>query len=174
MPVQIPKGVNASVADGSIKIKGPKGELDQDIHKLITVAVETEKIVVTRSADDRLSRSVHGLTRALIQNMVTGVSKGFSITLEMVGVGYRGEMQGKLLILHVGYSHPIIFRPPEGVKVEVIPKENKIVISGADKQLVGAMAAEIRRTRPPEPFKGKGIKYSGEQIRRKAGKTAGA
>lgn len=173
LPVQIPKGVNVDIADGTIKVKGPKGELAYDIHKKIEAVVEDGKIVVKRGSDDGLSRSLHGLTRALIQNLVTGVSEGYSKTLEMVGVGYRAEMQGKLLVLNVGFSHPVLFRPPEGITFEVIPKENKIIVSGIDRQLVGAMAAEIRRIRPPEPYKGKGIKYIDEQIRRKAGKAAG-
>ncbi len=173
LPVQIPKGVNVDIADGTIKVKGPKGELAHDIHEKIEAVVEEDKIVVKRDSDDGQSRSLHGLTRALIQNLVTGVSQGYSKTLEMVGVGYRAEMQGKLLVLNVGYSHPILFRPPEGITFEVLPKENKIIVSGIDRQLVGAMAAEIRRIRPPEPYKGKGIKYIDEQIRRKAGKAAG-
>lgn len=174
MPVQVPKGVELKISGHSLKVKGPKGELAQDFHESLEIVQEENVIVVKRSSDDRITRSLHGLTRALIQNMVTGVTDGYSKTLELVGVGYRAEMQGKLLVLSVGYSHPILFRAPDGVNLEVIPKENKIVISGIDKQLVGAMAAEIRRVRPPEPFKGKGVKYSGEQIRRKAGKTAGA
>jgi len=174
LPVQIPKGVNVEITDGTVRVKGPKGELAQDIHKKIEVVVEDNKVVVKRMADDGLSRSLHGLTRALVQNLVTGVSEGFSKTLEMVGVGYRAEMQGTLLVLSVGHSHPFLFKAPEGLKFEVIPKENKIIVSGIDKQLVGAMAAEIRRARPPEPYKGKGIKYIDEQIRRKAGKAAGA
>ncbi len=174
MPVNIPSGVKVELKDGVMHIKGPKGELTFKPHALMNVAIESDKITVTRPDDDRFSRSLHGLTRALFQNMIVGVTAGYSRTLELVGVGYRAEMKGKLLNLQVGYSHPILFRPPEGVTVVVQEKEGKITVSGIDKQLVGAMAAKIRSMRPPEPYKGKGIKYAGEIILRKAGKAAGA
>jgi large subunit ribosomal protein L6 len=174
MPVNIPSGVSAEIKDGIIKVKGPKGELSQELNEKVKVALDGDSLVVSRESDDRFSRSFHGLTRALIQNMVTGVSDGYKKVLELVGVGYRAEMNGKMLVLNVGFSHPVLLRAPDGVDITVIPKENKIIITGIDKQLVGATAAEIRRVCPPEPYKGKGIKYENEAIRRKAGKTAGA
>jgi len=174
MPVDIPGGVKVDLKEGRMTVKGPKGELCLDLHPAMNIDVQEQQVVVTRPSDHREHRSLHGLTRTLIQNMVTGVSSGFSKTLEMVGVGYRAEVKGPLLEVHVGYSHPLIMRPPDGVELQVIPKENKIIVSGIDKQLVGMTAAKIRSFRPPEPYKGKGIKYSDEQIRRKAGKTAGA
>lgn len=173
LPIKIPKGVTVRVTDSHVDASGPKGKLTQAIHKDITVKVDEGLIAVTRPTDLKPHRALHGLTRALIQNMVVGVSEGYRIELEMVGVGYRGEMKGKLLELSLGFSHPILVRPPDDVKVEVIPKENKIIITGPDKQLVGQTAALIRKFRPPEPYKGKGIKYVGEKIRRKAGKAAG-
>jgi large subunit ribosomal protein L6 len=171
-PVKIPSGVKVDIKGDSINIIGPKGNLSQTIHKDIKVTVEDTNIVVTRSTDNRAHRSLHGLSRALIQNMVIGVTKGYSKTLEIVGIGYRAEMTGKLLTLNLGYSHSIVFRPAEGVKLEVQAKENRIVVSGANKALVGEAAAQIRSMRPPEPYKGKGIKYIDETIRRKAGKAA--
>jgi len=172
LPVKIPSGVKVDIKGGSITITGPKGNLSQTIHKDIKVAVEDVNIVVTRSTDSRLDRSVHGLTRAIIQNMVIGVTQGYAKTLEIVGIGYRAEQTGKMLTLNLGYSHPIIFRPADGVKLEVMAKENRIIVSGINKQLVGEAAAQIRSLRPPEPYKGKGIKYIDEIIRRKAGKAA--
>lgn len=171
-PVKIPSGVKVDIKGSHINITGPKGTLTRDIHPDINVAIEDNEIVVTRPTDNRNHRSLHGLTRALIQNMVTGVNKGYTITLEIIGIGYRAEMTGKLLTLYVGYSHPVVFRAPEGVSLDVIPKENKIIVSGTNKELVGSAAAKIRSVRPPEPYKGKGIKYSDETIRRKAGKAA--
>ena len=174
VPVQLPDKVKAELKDRNLTVTGPKGNLSLQVHKAMIVDIQDTQIVVTRSSDHRIHRSLHGLTRALIQNMVTGVSDGFKKTLEMVGVGYRAEVKGKILEVHVGYSHPIIMCPPEGVSLEVIPKENKIIIDGIDRQLVGMTAAKIRSFRPPEPYKGKGIKYIEEVIRRKAGKAAGA
>nr|MBN2276335.1 50S ribosomal protein L6 [candidate division Zixibacteria bacterium] len=173
LPVKIPGGVKVSLADNKIDITGPKGTLSMPVRKEISVEVEDNNIVVSRSSDLKTHKSLHGLTRALIQNMVVGVTKGYKIELEMVGVGYNAQVKGKILELALGFSHPIVVRPPDGVATEVIPKENKIIITGIDKQLVGQTAAKIRSFRPPEPYKGKGVKYVGEKIRRKAGKAAG-
>ncbi|MBM4167942.1 MAG: 50S ribosomal protein L6 [Ignavibacteria bacterium] len=170
-PVQIAKGITVTQESGILKVKGPKGELSTVPHRLIGVDIKGQEIVLTRHSDEKFSKSLHGLWRALIQNMVTGVSEGFSRKLEIVGVGYRAEMKGKKLHLQVGYSHPILFSPPDGVKIET-PTQTSILVSGIDKQLVGLVASKIRSFRPPEPYKGKGIKYEGEYIRRKAGKAA--
>jgi large subunit ribosomal protein L6 len=170
-PVRIPKGVKVEVKNGAVKVTGAKGELSAAIHPDVTVEVKGEEVLVTRHADLKEQRSLHGLFRALIANMVTGVTTGFSRKLELVGVGYRAELKGKVLQLALGYSHPIVFRPPDSIKIEA-PTQTNITVSGIDKQLVGLVAAKIRSLRPPEPYKGKGIKYEGEYIRRKAGKTA--
>lgn len=172
-PIEIPKGVNVSKEGNVVKVKGPKGELNQKIHSNISVEIKDNEIVVTRPDDSKQNKSLHGLTRALLQNMVTGVNSSYKKELEIVGVGYRAELKGKNLLLNIGYSHPIYFAPPETITFET-PSQNQIVISGVDKQLVGQVAAKIRSFREPEPYKGKGIKYVGEHIRRKAGKTAGA
>jgi len=174
MPVQIPSGVKVDLKGKTITVTGPKGTLDWTCHEDITVTQAENTLVVTRPSDQRQHRALHGLTRALIQNMVTGVADGYVITLTLVGVGYRAELTGKLLTLNLGYSHPIVMRAPDGVEFEVLPKESKILVKGINKELVGAMAAKIRAMRPPEPFKGKGIRYENEQVRRKAGKTAGS
>lgn len=173
-PIELPKGVQVTIDGSHVKVKGPKGELERTMHPNMSITQNNGIITVERPNDEKKNRALHGLTRALLQNMVTGVTSGFSRTLELVGVGYRAEMKGKVLELAVGYSHPVLVSAPEGVTFEVIPKENKITVAGADKQLVGEAASRIRRVRPPEPYKGKGIKYSDEQIQRKAGKTAGA
>ncbi len=170
-PVQITKGITVAQEGSTLKVKGPKGELSATPHRFISVDVKGQEIVLTRSSDEKFTKSLHGLWRALVQNMVTGVTEGFSRKLEIVGVGYRAEMKGKKLHLQVGYSHPILFSPPDGVKIET-PTQTSILISGIDKQLVGLVASKIRSFRPPEPYKGKGIKYEGELIRRKAGKAA--
>ena len=170
-PVHIPKGVKVEVKNGRVKVTGSKGELSAAIHPDVTVEVKGEEVLVSRHSDFKEQRSLHGLFRALIANMVTGVTAGFSRKLEIVGVGYRAELRGKVLQLALGYSHPIAFRPPDSIKIEA-PTQTSITISGIDKQLVGLVAAKIRSLRPPEPYKGKGIKYEGEYIRRKAGKTA--
>lgn len=170
-PVRIPKGVKVEVKNGAVKVTGAKGELSVAIHPDVTVEVKGEEVLVTRHADLKEQRSLHGLFRALIANMVTGVTTGFSRKLELVGVGYRAELKGKALQLALGYSHPIVFRAPDSIKIEA-PTQTNITVSGIDKQLVGLVAAKIRSLRPPEPYKGKGIKYEGEYIRRKAGKTA--
>jgi len=172
-PVVIPKGVNVHLADREIKVKGPKGELTATVHQDIAVEVAAGQVVLKRPSDEKKYRALHGLWRALVQNMVTGVTTGYSRKLELVGVGYRAELKGKKLQLLLGYSHPILFAAPEGVNLEV-PTQTNITISGIDKMLVGQVAAKIRSFRPPEPYKGKGVKYEGEHIRRKAGKAAAA
>lgn len=173
-PVTIPSGVQITINGISLKVKGPKGELEQKIHQNMIVAVEGEKVVVTRPNDLKINKSLHGLTRALIQNMVVGVTDGYKKVLDMVGIGYKAELKGKTIVLNVGYSHAVVFSPPDNVKLTVAGKNNQIIIEGIDKQAVGEVASKIRRVRPPEPYKGKGIKYSDEIIQRKAGKTAGA
>lgn len=170
-PIQIPKGVTVTSKDGNVVVKGPKGELAAKIHPDISAGIKDQQVLVARQSDDNQHRALHGLWRALIQNMIVGVTDGYSKKLEIVGVGYRAEMKGKKLNLLIGYSHPILFAPPEGIKLEA-PTQTNIIISGVDKQLVGLVAAKLRMLRPPEPYKGKGIKYEGEYIRRKAGKAA--
>ena len=172
-PVEIPKGVTINLDGNNIKVKGPKGELNRTIHPSIKAEIVEGELLVTRPNDLKESRALHGLTRALIQNMVVGVTESYKKSLEIVGVGYKAELKGKNLLLNIGYSHPIYFLPPEEIKLEV-PTPIQITISGNDKELVGLVAAKIRSFRKPEPYKGKGIKYSDEHIIRKAGKTAGA
>ncbi len=172
-PVEIPAGVNVSTEGQTIKVKGPKGDLIRKIHPAIKMEIVEGEVRVTRSDDLKESRALHGLTRALINNMIIGVTDSYKKTLEIVGVGYKAELKGKNLLLTIGYSHPIYFVPPDNIKLEV-PAPTQIIISGNDKELVGLVAAKIRSFRKPEPYKGKGIKYSDERIIRKAGKTAGA
>lgn len=172
-PVDLPKGVEASLRNGTLKIKGPKGELSLDIHPEMTARVEDGSVLVDRPSDSANHKALHGLTRSLISNMVEGVTNGFSKTLEIVGVGYRADKKGSGITMNLGFSHPVEYTAPEGVTLEV-PNQTTVVVQGPDKQAVGQTAAEIRGFRPPEPYKGKGIRYQGEQIRRKAGKTAGA
>ncbi|HSM05784.1 MAG TPA: 50S ribosomal protein L6 [Longimicrobiales bacterium] len=172
-PVAVPKGVEVAIDGQHVKVKGPKGELTLDVHPQMSVAQEDGELRVTRPSDQPKERALHGLTRALLANMVEGVTEGFSRTLEIQGVGYRAEKKGNSLNLALGFSHPVVYDPPEGVNIEV-PNQTTIVVQGADKQAVGQAAAVIRGFRPPEPYKGKGIRYQGEQVRRKAGKTAGA
>lgn len=172
LPVAVPKGVQVTVgADNTVQVKGPKGTLSQKIHKDITVTLENDVVTVTRPSDEKEHRSLHGLSRSLIANMVEGVSAGFHKNLEIVGVGYRAQKQGKKLVLNVGYSHPVEIDEINGLEFEV-PAPTKITVKGIDKQAVGEMAANIRRVRPPEPYKGKGIRYENEYVRRKEGKTA--
>jgi large subunit ribosomal protein L6 len=171
-PIVVPKGVTVDLKGNFVKVKGPKGELQRIIHSNIKVEMKDSEIELTRSNDLKINRALHGLSRALIQNMILGVSQEFKKTLDIVGVGYRAEMKGSNLLLNIGYSHPIYFIPPTGIKLES-PVPTQIIISGIDKQLVGQVAAKIRSIRKPEPYKGKGIKYSDEHIMRKAGKTAG-
>lgn len=175
-PVSIPAGVTVAVKDGVVTVKGAKGELSQSIDARISVAVEENQVIVSRSSDERQDRSLHGLYRALIQNMVTGVSEGFSKTLELVGVGYRASNQGQILELSLGYTHNIFLQLPKEINLETKTERNKnplIILSSADKQLLGQVCAKIRSFRMPEPYKGKGIRFEGEVIRRKSGKSAG-
>ena len=170
MPIDIPAGVDVTIDGSTVTVKGPKGELTRTVHKNITVEKDGAVITVTRPNDENLNKSLHGLTRTLIANMVEGVSKGYSKELEVNGVGYRAAKNGNELVLTVGYSHPVTFKENDDIKIEV-PGPNKIIISGSDKQKVGQFAAEVREVRPPEPYKGKGIKYVDEYIRRKEGKA---
>lgn len=171
-PIEIPAGVTVTQSGQNIKVKGPKGELQSEFHPNMTITVSGSEIVVARPDDTKENKALHGLTRALLQNMITGVTRSYQKTLDIVGVGYRAEAKGTNLLLNIGYSHPIYFMPPDGVSLQT-PTQTQIVISGIDKQLVGMVASKIRSIRKPEPYKGKGIKYSDEQIQRKAGKTAG-
>ena len=171
MPITVPAGVTVTVSETNyVTVKGPKGTLEQQLNGRMTIAQEGNVIVVTRPTDEKEDRSIHGLTRALLNNMVVGVSTGYSKKLEVVGVGYRVAMQGTKLVLNLGHSHPIHIEQPADLKIET-PDANTIIVSGADKQAVGQLAAVIRSKRPPEPYHGKGVKYSDEYIRRKAGKT---
>jgi len=171
-PIQIPEKVTVAISGNLITVKGPKGELRHEFPGSVTVAQEDGQITVVRSSDDKNIRALHGLTRALINNMITGVTEGFSKTLDLVGVGYKVEQKDKNILLSLGYSHPIYFMPPDNVELKV-NTPTQLVISGIEKYSVGQVAAKIRSFKLPEPYKGKGIKYSGEVIRRKAGKTAG-
>jgi large subunit ribosomal protein L6 len=172
-PVPIPSGVDVALSDGTVTVKGPRGELSQAIPDGVTVDIADNEVVVTRASDHRKHRALHGLTRSLIANMVTGVTNGYSKSLEIVGVGYRAQARGSnALVIQAGYSHPVEVTAPEGVTFEV-PSPTRITVSGASKQVVGQVAANIRAIRKPEPYKGKGIRYAGEQVRRKAGKAAG-
>ncbi len=171
LPIGIPGGVELKIEDGLVSIKGPKGELSQKVDPGMVLEQEDGTLHVKRPNDQRKWRSLHGLTRTLINNMVVGVTEGYSKSLEIEGVGYRVEKKGKGIQILVGYSHPIYFVPPDGINLDV-PAATKIVVSGINKVLVGQVAAKIRSFRPPEPYKGKGIRYEGEEIRRKAGKTA--
>lgn len=171
LPIAIPAGVTVTVTpENVVTVKGPKGELVKAMHKDINIAVEDNAIVVTRPSDVKEHRALHGLTRALLNNMVIGVSQGFQKTLELVGVGYRASLQGKKLVMNLGYSHPVEVEPVDGVTF-ALDGTTKVMVQGIDKEKVGAVAADIRSWRRPEPYKGKGIKYSDEVIRRKEGKT---
>ena len=169
-PVEVPQQVEIDVSERTVKVKGPKGELAVPVGQGVTVRQENEQIVVERQSDAPDHKAMHGLTRSLIQNAITGVTDGFSKTLQIQGVGYRGSLQGRDINLQVGYSHPVTISPREGIDFE-LPNATTIIVRGIDKQRVGQMAAEIRKVRPPEPYKGKGIRYSDEQIRRKVGKA---
>ncbi|WP_170005925.1 50S ribosomal protein L6 [Bacillus fonticola] len=169
-PVELPSGVEI-IQDGSkVTVKGPKGELSHTFNPDITIEVVDSVVTFTRPSDSKDHRSLHGTTRAIVNNMVEGVSKGFEKTLELIGVGYRAQKQGTKLVLNVGYSHPVEIEPEEGIEVEV-PANTKVIVKGVSKERVGALAANIRDVRPPEPYKGKGIRYEGEYVRRKEGKT---
>lgn len=170
MPIAIPAGVEVKMDGNTVTVKGPKGTLSRTVHQNMKVEISDAEIIVSRPDDNKENRSLHGLTRTLIANMVEGVTNGFSKELEVNGVGYRAQKQGNDLVLTIGYSHSVVMTAPEGFSIDV-PAPNKIIISGADKQKVGQLAAEIREKRPPEPYKGKGIKYATEHIRRKEGKA---
>ena len=169
-PIDVPSGVDVKIEGNHIVVKGPKGTLERDFHKDMSVALEGNVINVSRPSEDKMHKSLHGLTRTLIANMVTGVTTGFSKELEINGVGYRAAKQGKDLVMNLGFSHQVVFSETDGISIDV-PNPNKIVISGPDKQKVGQFAAEVREKRPPEPYKGKGIKYVDEYIQRKEGKA---
>ncbi len=170
-PIAIPAGVDVKINGSEVTVKGPKGELKNTFNADMSIAMENNEIIVTRPSDDKEHRALHGLTRTLIANMVEGVSNGYKKELEVNGVGYRAQKQGKNLVMNLGYSHQVIMPEVDGITIEV-PNNNSIIISGADKQKVGQFAAEVREKRPPEPYKGKGIKYVDEHIRRKEGKAA--
>lgn len=169
-PIAIPAGVEVKIDGSAVTVKGPKGTLSETFNSRMTIKVEGNEILVTRPSDDKTDRALHGLTRTLVSNMVVGVTDGYKKELEVNGVGYRAQKQGKDLVMNLGYSHQVIIPEVDGITIEV-PNANSIVISGPDKQKVGQFAAEVREKRPPEPYKGKGIKYVGEHIRRKEGKA---
>jgi large subunit ribosomal protein L6 len=169
-PIELPTGVTLTNDNNTVTVKGPKGELTRTFNSEITIAVEENVITVSRPSDAKEHRALHGTTRAVLANMVEGVSNGFVRNLELIGVGYRAQKQGNKLVLNVGYSHPVEFEAEPGLEIEV-PTNTKITIRGTDKERVGALAANIREVRPPEPYKGKGIRYEGEFVRRKEGKT---
>ena len=171
LPVVVPSGVDVNIEGSQVKVKGPKGEMAFTFSPQIEISLKENEILVNRPSDAREMRSLHGTTRALIQNMVTGVTEGFQKELQLVGVGYRANMEGNNLVLNVGYSHPVVVEPPQGITFDVGERNQQIFISGIDKQVVGQIAADIRKVRPPEPYKGKGIRYKDEYIRRKAGKA---
>ncbi|MBU5214701.1 50S ribosomal protein L6 [Heyndrickxia oleronia] len=169
-PIEIPSGVTVTLDGNHVTVKGPKGELTRSFNPDITINIEENVINITRPTDNKEHRALHGTTRALLANMVEGVSKGFEKSLELIGVGYRAQKQGSKLVLNVGYSHPVEFEAEEGLEIEV-PSNTKVIVKGTSKERVGALAANIRGVRPPEPYKGKGIRYEGEYVRRKEGKT---
>ena len=169
-PIQVPAGVTITVADSKVTVKGPKGELSLSVSPRMTVELKDGVLTVSRPSDEKEDRAAHGLTRTLINNMVVGVTEGYAKTLEINGVGYKAEKQGTKLVLNLGYSHPVVFEEGDGISFTT-PNNTTIVVSGIDKQKVGEMAAKVRAKRPPEPYLGKGIKYAGEHIRRKAGKA---
>ncbi|MBD8070937.1 50S ribosomal protein L6 [Bacillus sp. PS06] len=170
-PIEIPAGVTITLNGSEVTVKGPKGELTRSFHPDIQISVEENVINVVRPTDNKEHRALHGTTRSILANMVEGVSKGFERGLELIGVGYRASKSGNKLVLNVGYSHPVEMTPEAGIEIEV-PSNTKVVVKGIDKERVGALAANIRDVRPPEPYKGKGIRYEGENVRRKEGKTA--
>jgi len=171
MPVVVPPGVQVDIKGSHMRVKGPKGELERVFSPLVGISLENNEIQVTRKSDAPQERALHGTTRALIFNMVHGVSNGFEIALDIEGVGYRAEMNGKNLMLYVGYSHPVVVEPPAGISFEADAKTRQVKVLGYNKEQVGQVAANIREIRPPEPYHGKGIRYAGEKIRRKAGKS---
>lgn len=170
MPIEIPQGVEVILQDNTITVKGPKGTLVRELHPDMIIEIKDGSVTVTRPSDNKEHRSLHGLTRTLIANMVEGVTNGYQRNLEIIGVGYRAAKQGNDLVLTMGYSHPVVITPQEGLEIDV-PAPTKITVRGADKEAVGQLAANIRNVRPPEPYLGKGIRYEGERVIRKAGKT---
>ena len=170
MPIPLPKGVEISIKGSEVTVKGPQGELSRPFDPAMSIAVDDDNITVSRPSDDRIHRSLHGLTRSLVANMVEGVSKGFKKELEIVGVGYRAQKVEDGVVLQVGYSHPVEFQPPPGVSIEVVGT-NRVSVQGINKEIVGDVAAKIRAIRPPDSYKGKGIRYAGERIRLKPGKS---
>jgi len=174
MPIPVPAGVEVVIQGTSVTVKGPKGELRREFHPDMRIAMQDRIVAVTRPSDSGQHRALHGLTRALLANMVEGVANGYSKELVIEGVGYRADMQDKNLVVSVGYSHPIVVAPPPGITFELARGNRNVIVQGIDKELVGEVAAEIRGLRPPEPYKGKGIAYAGERIRRKAGKAGKA
>ena len=171
LPIVVPAGVQVNIQKNELHVKGVKGELKRIFSPHISIAMDGDNIVVTRSSDEPIMRALHGTTRALINNMVTGVSVGFTKVMEVEGVGYRPEMDGAVLVLYVGYSHPVRIEPPQGISFEAETKSRVVRVLGFDREQVGQVAADIRKIRPPEPYKGKGIRYQGEKVRRKAGKS---
>jgi large subunit ribosomal protein L6 len=174
MPVVIPTGVQVNIDGAHVNVKGPKGEMKRTFSPSIGIAMENGQIVITRKSDQPAERALHGTTRALLANMIHGVSSGFERILEIEGVGYRAEMNGKNLVLYMGYSHPVEMEPPTGITFDVEAKARQVFVRGSDKELVGQIAANVRNVRPPEPYHGKGLHYLGEKIRRKAGKAGKA
>ena len=171
LPIEVPAGVDVKIDGSYVHVKGPKGEMEFTFSPAINIKKEDGTIVIERPSDQPMHRALHGTTRSVINNMVVGVSKGFERVLEIVGVGYRAELEGKNLIINVGFSHPVVVEPPEGISFDVDMKVRQIKVSGYDKQVVGQVAADIRKLRPPEPYKGKGIRYQNEYVRRKPGKA---
>ncbi len=171
MPIEIPGGVQVELKGSNVRVKGPKGELQRNFSSLIGIEMDNNRLVITRKSENPAERAQHGTTRAVLANMIHGVNKGFEVTLEIEGVGYRAEMEGRNLALYVGYSHPVKVEPPGGISFEVDQKTRQIKILGFDKELVGQVAANVRGIRAPEPYHGKGLRYAGERIRRKAGKA---
>ena len=171
LPVTVPAGVQVQISGQEVHVKGPKGEMKRLFSPVIGIKLDTNQVVVTRESEEQTVRALHGTTRALINNMVTGVSKGFQVVLNIEGVGYRAEMSSKNLVLNLGFSHPVEVTPADGIAFDVDTKTRQIKVSGYDKEQVGQVAADIREIRPPEPYKGKGVRYHGEKVRRKAGKA---
>jgi large subunit ribosomal protein L6 len=171
LPVEVPQGVDVVIKGSHVRVKGPKGQIEHTFPAAMKITLKDDVVTIERPSDTRSHRALHGMTRALINNMVTGVSKGFEKVLEVNGVGYRAELSGKKLVINVGYSHPVEVEPPDGITFDVETRTRLIKVQGYDKALVGQVAADIRKIRPPEPYKGKGIKYIDERIRRKAGKA---
>jgi len=174
MPVPVPAGVEVSIEGSKVMVKGPKGALTREFHPELSISVDEGVLVVKRPNDERSFRALHGLTRALINNMVIGVTEGYSKTLEIRGTGYRAELQGTTLVMNLGFSHPVVIEPPEGIEFEANPRASTVTVKGYDKELVGRIAAELRAWRPVEPYLGKGIRYQGEVVRRKSGKAGQA